>query len=220
MSIRDFLRMYDVRMDFTEQSYPVALCDGDEFIMDALRTRGQCTARELQRLNACRMHQRVSRLSEVATAHGTELRSDVLKGKDSAIHLSEARWPRQARPLPVDWSNKLRAVYSPDGASKSLRTSLRRWKPTLDPREWTSLVSADTVPREVFRRQLDGTRTYEVFEEAAGRKSSHSFWVSSTAAKVTDTLPFDAVPAEMQDTDKKRERCKIIHRDKTSSPPC
>jgi hypothetical protein len=79
-------------------------------------------------------------------------------------------------------------------------------------------VSSATVPREVFCRQPDGT--YEVFEESIGRKSSHSFWVSSTAVKVTDTLPFDVVPAEMQGTAKKRERCKIIHRDKTTPPLC
>jgi hypothetical protein len=53
MSIRDFLRMYKVRMEFTEHSHPVALCEGDEFIMDALRERGQCSARDMQRLNAC-----------------------------------------------------------------------------------------------------------------------------------------------------------------------
>jgi hypothetical protein len=56
MSIRDFLRMYRVRMEFTEQSHPEALCEGDEFITDALRIRGQCTARDMQRLNACRMY--------------------------------------------------------------------------------------------------------------------------------------------------------------------
>jgi hypothetical protein len=85
-------------MEFTERCHPVALCEGDEFIMDALRIRGQCTAREMQRLNACRMYLRVSRLSEIATAQGTGLRAEVLKGQNEGIHLSEARWPRQARP--------------------------------------------------------------------------------------------------------------------------
>jgi hypothetical protein len=50
-------------------------------------------------LNACRMHLRVSRLSDIASAQGTRHRSDVLKGLDSAIHLSEALWPRQASPM-------------------------------------------------------------------------------------------------------------------------
>jgi hypothetical protein len=118
MSICDFLRM-----EFTEHSHPVALCEGDEFIMVALRIRGQCTARDMQRLNACRMHLRFSRLSEIATAEGTRLRPDVLKGKDSEIHPSEARWPRQAQPLASDWqfwSKTLRAVFSKDALSPPL----------------------------------------------------------------------------------------------------
>jgi hypothetical protein len=91
MSIRNFLRIYNVRMDFTERCHPVALCEGDEFIMDALRIRGQCTSREMQRLNACRMYLRVSRLSEIATAQGTRLRAEELQGQNEGIHLSEAR---------------------------------------------------------------------------------------------------------------------------------
>jgi predicted ATP-grasp superfamily ATP-dependent carboligase len=78
-------------------------------------------------------------------------------------------------------------------------------------------VLAQKAPREVFWRLSDGS--YDVFEEVSERQSSHFFWVSSTGVKVTDTLPFDAVPAEMKVTAKKRERCKIIHRDKMSSPP-
>jgi hypothetical protein len=57
MSIHDFLRMYNMRLEFTEHSrHPVPLCEGDAFIMDALRLRGQCTPNDMQRLNACRMH--------------------------------------------------------------------------------------------------------------------------------------------------------------------
>jgi hypothetical protein len=88
MAIRDFRRMYNVRMEFTEHSHPVALCEGDEFIMDALRTRGQCTPKQLERLNACRMYLRVARLSEIASADGKKLTPDALKGTDAAIHLS------------------------------------------------------------------------------------------------------------------------------------
>jgi hypothetical protein len=65
-----------------------------------------------------------------------------------------------------------------------LRTYLGLWKPTLDLREWNTLVSAQTAPREVFRRLPDGS--YEVFEEVIGRQSSHSFWVSSTVTKWAD----------------------------------
>jgi hypothetical protein len=70
MAIRDFLRTYKVRMEFTTHSHPVTLWEGDEFIMDALRLRGNCSPRQLQKLNAYRMHLRVSRLSEIASADG------------------------------------------------------------------------------------------------------------------------------------------------------
>jgi hypothetical protein len=112
--------------------------------MDALRIRGQCTARDMQRLNACLMYLRVSRLSEIATAQGTKLRSAVLQGNEEGNHLSEARWPRQARPLAADWTfwrKMLRAVFSNDGASLSPLTHLGKWKPDFDPREWKTLVS-------------------------------------------------------------------------------
>jgi hypothetical protein len=43
MAIRDFLRTYNVRMEFTTHSHSVTLCEGDEFLMDALRLRGNCS---------------------------------------------------------------------------------------------------------------------------------------------------------------------------------
>jgi hypothetical protein len=59
-------------------------------------------------------------------------------------------------------------------------------------------MSAQTVPRQAFHRPPDGK--YEVFvEEVSGRTTQHSFWASRTAsAETIDTVPFDAVPAEMQ----------------------
>jgi hypothetical protein len=225
MSIRDFLRMYNVRLEFTDHSHPVALCKNDEFIMDALRLRGECTPGELQRLNACRMHLRVSRLSEIASADGTRLPADVLKGAHSAIHPSEAKWPRQARPLKRDWtfwSKKLRDVFSVNGNAPGLRTKsvLGPWKSTLDPREWNTLVSVSAVPKEVFCRLPGGS--YEVFrEEVTSRKVRGGFWVSSTVAEHVDTLPFDVVPAELVLSTRrtKPDRFKIIHRTQLSPPP-
>ena len=55
MSIRDFLRTYGLHIDFSSQALPSLQCVNDEFIMDALRTRGHCTPTELQCLNAYRM---------------------------------------------------------------------------------------------------------------------------------------------------------------------
>jgi hypothetical protein len=163
MAIRDFLRTYNVRMEFTTHSHPVTLCEGDEFLMDALRIRGNCSPRELQKLNACRMHRRVSRLSEIASADRRTLRRDSLVGNDSAIHLSATKWPCQARPLKADWNfwrKKLQLVFSATGSSNVLLTSLKAWRPSLDVSEWPTLMSAQTVPRQAYHRLPDGK--YEV----------------------------------------------------------
>jgi hypothetical protein len=73
-------------------------------------------------------------------------------------------------------------------------------------------MSAQTVPRQAFHRLPDGK--YEVFvEEVSGRTTQHSFWASrSASADTIDTVPFDAVPAEMQfgKKDKLRKRCKYF----------
>jgi hypothetical protein len=57
----------------------------------------------------------------------------------------------------------------------------------------------------------------------SGRTTQHLFWASRTASVDTiDTVPFDAVPAEMQfgKKDKLRKRCKELHRSRQSAPPC
>jgi hypothetical protein len=61
---------------------------------------------------------RVSRLSEIASADGKSLHRDSLFGMDSAIHLSATKWPRQARPLKVDWKfwRKSSVSFSPQPA--------------------------------------------------------------------------------------------------------
>ena len=60
MSVRDFLRAYHLQLDFTSAVLHALCCDGDEFLMDALRTRGQCTSTDLQHINACRLFLKVS----------------------------------------------------------------------------------------------------------------------------------------------------------------
>jgi hypothetical protein len=152
-------------MEFSDHSQLVSLCDNDEFIMDAFRIRGNCTPLlEMQRLNACRMHLKVSRVSEILCTAGLLHRSDVLKGSDSAIHLSASGWPRQARPLPKDWafwSQKLRLVFSVDGGNTHrLRHPLGAWHSTAAVLEWPTLISLHS--REAYIRLVDGT--YQVHQ--------------------------------------------------------
>ena len=48
MGVRDFLRTYGYTIDFSHTTIPTVQCERDEFIMDALRLRGQCSTLELQ----------------------------------------------------------------------------------------------------------------------------------------------------------------------------
>jgi hypothetical protein len=60
-------------------------------------------------------------------------------------------------------------------------------------------------------------------EEVSGRNHRHFFWASRTdSAVIIDTLPFDAVPAEMEfgKRDKRRKRCQVFSRSRQSTPPC
>ena len=81
MSIRDFLRTYGLQVDFTETAAVKLQSRNDEFLTDALRQRGSCTATELQRLNACRMFLKVTRLSDISSVDGKYLRSECLTGQ-------------------------------------------------------------------------------------------------------------------------------------------
>ena len=70
MSIRDFLRIYGLRVDLTANELVKLQSRNDEFLMDALRQRGNCTAPELQRINACCMFLQVTRLSDISSVDG------------------------------------------------------------------------------------------------------------------------------------------------------
>jgi hypothetical protein len=84
---------------------PSTTVRGDEFIMDALRIRGHCSAREMQWLNACRMHLRVSRLSEIAIADGLARPAEALKGTDSRFTSLKHDGPDRLGPL-AGWTAK------------------------------------------------------------------------------------------------------------------
>jgi hypothetical protein len=202
MAIRDFLRMYKLHLEFSAHSQPVILCDQDEFIMDAFRVRGGCTSKEMQRLNACRMHLKVFRVSEISCADGRSLRPDVLKGLDSAIHLSDSRWPRQARPLSKDWklwSKTLRSVFSSDGKINRLRHPLGEWHSTAAVLEWPTLFSPHSL--EAYSRLPDDT--YQVHPASLRRQGRHSF-VDVSSNQVIDFPPPDVVPADLIGSSKTR----------------
>jgi ribonuclease HI len=197
MSVRDFLSMYNLHLEFSQLARPVVQCVHDEFIMDAIRARATCTATELQRVNACRLYLQVSRVSDIATADGSRIRSDVLLGQDATVFLSSDGWPRQGRPPKQWWSlwrAKLRTALSVDGVSPVLRQPLGEWYTTaLNTCEWDTLVSLNSTPREVFTRQAEGGFTKYV--EIEGR-SGHLYIPSASSISV-DSVPHGSLPAAL-----------------------
>ena len=144
MCIRDFLRKFQLRVEFNSLLQQELLCDKDEFIMDALRERGDCTYVELQRLNACRMWHKVSRLSEISTLDGKQLLLGPLTGGKIEQYSSSLKWPRQGCPMRKDWNlwrRKLQLVFSINGKSCTLRQNLGKWRPgCLCLQEWKTVA--------------------------------------------------------------------------------
>ena len=197
MCIRDFLRTYDMRVDFSTTPLPAIQCVNDEFIMDALRTRGSCTALELQRLNACRLKLQVARLSDITSADGQFISTDCLRGVDSTNFRSLTSWPRQGHP-PKEWwllwKRKLRTVFSRDGSSAALRNQLGEWTDEMKNEEWEVLYSGISGKTEVFCRQSNGL--YNVYTDKLVTSGKHTF-ISYTIQGTVEHVPSDTVPASL-----------------------
>ena len=206
MGIRDFLRTYDFKIDLTADStFQVIQRVGDEFIMDAFRTRGDCTATQLTRLNACRLFLRVARVSDIATIQGHRLRTEIAKGKDDNVYSSQINWPRQSRPPPECWKlwkTTLQHVFSTDGKSLTLRHPLGSWLPAMQLDEWNTFTHTVQGRTEVYRRAPNGQ--YQVYSEASitGRHGRQA--INTASFSYVDTLPFGASPAELGPLGKKK----------------
>jgi ribonuclease HI len=206
MSIRDFLRTYNLSVDFTVKTLPTVQCSGDEFIMDGIQLRSGCTATELQQINACRMFLQVSRVSDISSANGRFLRRDVLMGKATTYFQSVTRWPRQGRPPREWWSlwcKGLKRAFSKNGSSADLRVPLCHWNSDLQQGEWETLFSVMSGSSEVFQRRNDGE--YDVYTDLVGTRGNH-YYVSDTVCGRVDRLPIDAAPAELEPTRKDGRR--------------
>jgi hypothetical protein len=185
MNVQDFLRTYNLRLEFTRSVRQRVQCRGDEFIMDALRMRGDCTATQLQRLNACRMYLQVARVSDIASADRTKLRNDSLVGRHSLTYTSTSKWPRQGRP-PKDWwslwRTKLRRAFLADGESPQLRHRLGPWNADLQD-EWSTVIwLGASGDYEVYERRVDGR--YDVFKQMEANSRHNS--VAAISSKVVD----------------------------------
>jgi hypothetical protein len=215
MGIRDFLRTYSLRIDFTTTPIPEVQCVHNEFIMDAMREQGGCSATELQRLNACRMWLQVARVSHIASADGKFLRNESLVGSKSTTFHSRSDWPQQGRP-PKQWwflwKKKLKLVLSCNRVSSKLRCPLGQWNAAMNMDEWEEVFSAMSGKAEIFRRQQNGE--YDVYGDENGVQGTHVL-VSANRQGTVDQSPEDAVPASLG-TRRKDGRQRLVFRTRTS----
>lgn len=203
MSIRDFLSTYGFRMKFSQDSRPSAQCNGDEFLMDAFRTRGDCSSLDLQRLNACRMYLRVARISDIASADGKSMRPDALAGKQLTFFVSASSWPRQGRP-PKPWWNlwrhKLRAAFSRDGSSPIMRTQLGSWNEAVDTSEWSIMATTSPGPETILVKRPDGQ--YDSFGTVDGRGQR----VHAYPTQTITVVPKGSIPVSLGKPQKNKQR--------------
>jgi hypothetical protein len=197
MCIRDFLQTYGFRIQLSHTPIPKIQCVHDEFIMDVFRDRSECTATQLQKLNACRMYLQVSRVSDITSADGKFLRNGIFTGSDSTPYRSTTDWPRQGRPPKLWWSlwkNKLQGALSQNGVSPTLRHPLGEWFKQAQTAEWDVRYSGMTGRSEIFCRQPEGD--YKVYADIVASRGRHQF-VTSTPIGRVDHCPIDSVPASL-----------------------
>ena len=210
MGIRDFLRTYDFKIDLTEECTPHALQRvGDEFIMDAFRTRGDWTATQLIRLNACRLFLRVARLSDIASIDGKRIHVFTTKGQKDDNYSSNINWPRQGRP-PQPWWNlwklALKRIFSRDGNSLVLRTPLGGWLPSLKLEEWRVFSNTVHERTEVYERDPNGQFKKFVDTRDSTAVGTTRSMINTASYTYVDTLPFGTEPAEMGPIGKHKNR--------------
>jgi hypothetical protein len=197
ISIRDFLQTYGLRIDLTRIEKQKEQAMKDEFLMDAIRERGGCTTTQLQRINACRMFLRVTRLSDIASAGGTHIRNKCFQGQENHLFRSTMRWPRHGRPPKVWrklWAKTLKHVFNKDGGNTRLRHDLGTWTADVNLKEWRTLCVALEVRIEVYVLRNDGD--YDLFRNETPMRG-RQYLVNGQPIGRFDSIPLSAVPASL-----------------------
>jgi ribonuclease HI len=198
-AVRDSLHATGLTLQFTdpsEQSGPTEqkLREFDEHIMDKLLTRYSGAA--LYKINACRLYLRVSRLSEITSADGKNLKPGILDGTAATRELASiTSWPRQENPNRTwwnTWSKAIRNTYTTDGSSTALRLPLGKWTAAASTmtQGWPQFY--DPLSNKLFIRNEIGWTRHKAIESAHGRMRYELHSVEPILADVPET----AVPAD------------------------
>jgi hypothetical protein len=95
-----FLSSIDGSVLFTTDRTLKTQCVNDHFLMEQFLTIKGIGAKELQRLNQCRLYLQVTLLSEISSANGKTILENYFQGNKHPNRRSNLTWPRQDRPPP------------------------------------------------------------------------------------------------------------------------
>ena len=176
---------------------PWLLRENDKAIMTL--SQAEFTATELLVINRCRLFLRVTTLSEISTADGLNIHSDVWRGYPPPHSLSKILWPRQHRPPNPSWRVWRRFLqqalrpgdYSGYSTRLPLRQPLGRWfSHYTSDRHWFWSYSARTST--LFRYD----RLANSFQVHPSEIASTRIFTDIDPESCCDSIPRDAVPCE------------------------
>ena len=157
MSIRNFLRTQTANISITSAWTIPTSRKNDQHIMDVLLDgfeRKLITAMELFQANQCRLHLKVTTVSEIATPSGRTLIPGVLevdKRKFTQYSKTRLDWPTQTRPSASyrkTWKKLIKAQFTGEKP--------HRLKQPLG--EWTTVENRDLQPHREWRAYVSPTR--------------------------------------------------------------
>lgn len=104
--------------------------ENDQFIMDWIHEHwSQFTDTEVQKIQACRLYQGVTLLSDITNLAGTQIWAGVLWGVQPEENTFKGLMPYQDKPLESSWKlgRKVLAAFTTSPRSPILRTPLENW---------------------------------------------------------------------------------------------
>jgi hypothetical protein len=165
--------------------------EGDDFLMEIFRTSNLYTPKQMAILNRCRLHLRVSRVSDIVTGDGRALVAGALDRHTPFTHRQHGVYPVTGTPNAHAWKMWRNALIlhllPPQAQANQLRQPLGRWLHI--PLDWKWFF--DPVTGQVL--QYVDTHRYRVFyPSSASHRTRRPTFLSTPITYVS--LPSTALP--------------------------
>jgi hypothetical protein len=189
MSIRDFLQHINAQII----GIPIIITprhrENDSHIMEALAQNNRFSTKEVQQIQACRLHMQVTALSEITDATGGQIRDDWIY-PDKTHSKSKWIWPRQPAPGKAAWSTWrqfLKTTFT--NSYFRLKRPLGKWI-NVPNRDYKQMY--DHTSETLFVRTMEQWVTYKL---TCTRRRSLEFHLTRQPA--ISTIPAYSVPVDI-----------------------